>query len=137
MPEKFRHFLTMKIILYKNISNKNVLTKKITKMGELDNVNILDYSQNYLELNFSFSTDINFNYIYIPDFEKYYFVERIEIAENDIKNYNCKCDVLTSNKEIVMKSKIKCDGNTKFFNVSDIIIDRTPTNILLTLNRTN
>lgn len=127
----------MKIILYKNISNKNVLTKKITKMGELDNVNILDYSQNYLELNFSFSTDINFNYIYIPDFEKYYFVERIEIAENDIKNYNCKCDVLTSNKEIVMKSKIKCDGNTKFFNVSDIIIDRTPTNILLTLNRTN
>ena len=106
-------------------------------MGTLDNVNILDYSQNYLELNFSFSTDINFNYIYIPDFGKYYFIERIEIAENGIKNYNCKCDVLNSNKQIVMNSKIKCDGNTKFFNSSDIIIDRTPSNILITLNRTN
>ena len=127
----------MRIILYKNISNKNVLNKNITEMGTLENVNILDYSQNYLELNFSFSTDINFNYIYIPDFEKYYFVESIEIAENGIKNYNCKCDVLSSNKQIVMNSKIKCDGNTKFFNSSDIIIDRTPTNILITLNRTN
>lgn len=127
----------MRIVLYKNISNKNVLNKNITEMGTLDNVNILDYSQNYLELNFSFSTDIDFNYIYIPDFEKYYFVESIEIAENGIKNYNCKCDVLGSNKQIVMNSKIKCDGNTKFFNSSDIIIDRTPTNILITLNRTN
>lgn len=127
----------MRIILYKNISNKNVLNKKITEVGTLDDVNILDYSQNYLELNFSFSTDINFNYIYIPDFEKYYFVESIEIAENDIKNYNCKCDVLSSNKQIIMNSKIKCDGNTKFFNNSDIIIDRTPSNILITLNRTN
>lgn len=106
-------------------------------MGTLDNVNILDYSQNYLELKFSFSTDINFNYIYIPDFEKYYFIESIEIAENGIKNYICKCDVLSSNRQIVMNSKIKCDGNTKFFNSSDIIIDRTPTNILITLNRTN
>lgn len=127
----------MRIILYKNISNKNVLNKNITEVGTLENVNILDYRQNYLELNFSFSTDINFNYIYIPDFEKYYFIESVEIAENGIKNYNCKCDVLGSNKQIVMNSKIKCDGNTKFFNSSDIIIDRTPTNILITLNRTN
>lgn len=59
----------MRIVLYKNISNKNVLNKKITEVGTLDDVNILDYSQNYLELKFSFSTDINFNYIYIPDFE--------------------------------------------------------------------
>ena len=127
----------MRIILYKNISNKNVLNKKITEVGTLDDVNILDYSQNYLDLKFSFSTDINFNYIYIPDFEKYYFIESIEIAENDIKIYNCKCDVLNSNKQIIMNSKIKCDGNTKFFNSSDIIIDRTPSNILITLNRTN
>lgn len=127
----------MRIILYKNVSNKNVLNKNITEMGTLENVNILDYSQNYLELRFSFSTDINFNYIYIPDFGKYYFIESIEIAENGIKNYICKCDILNSNRQIVMNSKIKCDGNTKFFNSSDIIIDRTPTNILITLNRTN
>lgn len=49
-------------------------------------------------------TMIDFNYAYIPDFNRYYFVENIEVTPNKIYNISLRCDVLESFKEDIKKS---------------------------------
>ena len=52
----------------------------------------------------SSETMIDFNYAYIPDFNRYYFVESIEVTPNKIYNVTLRCDVLESFKEDIKKS---------------------------------
>lgn len=49
-------------------------------------------------------TMINFNYAYIPDFERYYFIERVEVTPNKIYNITLRCDVLESFKNDILAS---------------------------------
>ena len=124
----------MDIDLYTTDSAKNVLNKKLTKVKTIDGT-ILDYDQNVNNLRISlYSSDI-FNYVYIPDFKRYYFVNDVSISENGIKIYDLACDLLMTFADIVKQSIIKLDGNSITINQSSIQIDRTPTNIFIVLNR--
>lgn len=49
-------------------------------------------------------TMIDFNYAYIPDFNRYYFVESIEVTPNKIYNISLRCDVLESFKNDILES---------------------------------
>lgn len=49
-------------------------------------------------------TMIDFNYAYIPDFNRYYFVESIEVTPNKIYNISLRCDVLESFKNDILAS---------------------------------
>lgn len=49
-------------------------------------------------------TMIDFNYAYIPDFKRYYFVESIEVTPNKIYNISLRCDVLESFKNDILES---------------------------------
>ena len=115
----------MEIKLFNTASNANVLNKNLTLVNTIDGV-ITDYEQNY----------DNISYIYIPSFHKYYFVDNIEMAENGMNYYECRCDLLMSFSDVVKNSIIKLRGNTTVIHNSDIQIDRTPTNIFIVLNRT-
>ena len=124
----------MDIDLYTTDSAKNVLNKKLTKVKTIDGT-ILEYDQNVNNLRISlYSSDI-FNYVYIPDFERYYFVNDVSISENGIKIYDLACDLLMTFADIVKQSIIKLDGNSITINQSSTQIDRTPTNIFIVLNR--
>ena len=46
------------------------------------------------------------NYAYIEKFERYYFIERIELYPNNIYNIYLRCDVLETYKDELLK----CDG---------------------------
>lgn len=52
----------------------------------------------------------DFNYIYIPDFKRYYFVESVSLAENGMNVYECECDYLMTYKTIISGLSIKCRG---------------------------
>lgn len=124
----------MEIKLYSTDSNANVLNKKLTLVNTIDGV-ITDYEQNYDNVRLNLHTSDIFNYIYIPSFNKYYFVDNIEMAENGMNFYECRCDLLMSFSDVVKNSIIKIRGNTTVIHSSDIQIDRTPTNIFIVLNR--
>ena len=47
---------------------------------------------------------IDFNYIYIDKFKRYYFIEDIEVFPNKIYSLSLKCDVLMSFKDEILNS---------------------------------
>lgn len=124
----------MDIDLYTTDSAKNVLNKKLTKVKTIDG-SILEYDQNVNNLRINLYTSDIFNYVYIPDFKRYYFVNDVSISENGIKIYDLACDLLMTFADIVKHSIIKLDGNSITINQSSTQIDRTPTNIFIVLNR--
>lgn len=124
----------MDIDLYTTDSAKNVLNKRLTKVKTIDGT-ILEYDQNVDNLRISLYTSDIFNYVYIPDFKRYYFVNDVSISENGIKIYDLACDLLMTFADIVKQSIIKLDGNSIMINQSSTQIDRTPTNIFIVLNR--
>lgn len=95
-------------------------------------------------------TMIDFNYAYIPDFNRYYFIESIEITPNKIYNISLRCDVLESFKNDILKSSGFVNQQTttnKYYNSdyqteikkevdvikSDVTLDTTKSTILVTI----
>lgn len=46
----------------------------------------------------------NANYMYIDIFERYYFIERVDIIRNDFYRLKCKVDVLESYKDDILNT---------------------------------
>ena len=126
----------MDVELYKCKSPKNRLNKKLEKTVTVE-ATLYEYSQNRNRLSFQFTvSDVGeFNYIYIPDFRRYYFVESVSVAENGMNVYECECDYLMTYKDIISGLSIHCRGSTKNFITSNVTIDRTESNVLITLHR--
>lgn len=47
---------------------------------------------------------IDFNYVYIDKFKRYYFIETVEVFPNKIYHLTLKCDVLMSFKDDILNS---------------------------------
>lgn len=95
-------------------------------------------------------TMIDFNYAYIPDFNRYYFVESIEVTPNKIYNISLRCDVLESFKNDILESSGFVNQQTtpnKYYNSdyqteikkevdvikSNVALDTTKSTILVTI----
>lgn len=125
----------MDIELYRCKSPRNKLNKTLEKTLTVS-ANIYEYEQNRNRLSFRFTvSDVGeFNYIYIPDYNRYYFVESVSLSENGMNVYECECDYLMTYKELINQLSVKCKGSTKKFITNDVIIDRTESNVLITLH---
>ena len=111
------------------------MNKKLEKTITIS-ANIYEYTQNRNRLSFQFTvSDVGeFNYIYIPEYKRYYFVETVSLGENGMNVYECECDYLMTYKEIINQLSIKFRGSTKKFITNNVIIDRTESNVLITLH---
>ena len=95
-------------------------------------------------------TMIDFNYAYIPDFKRYYFIESIEVTPNKIYNISLRCDVLESFKNDILESSGFVNQQTtpnKYYNSdyqteikkevdvikSNVTLDTTKSTILVTI----
>lgn len=125
----------MNIDLYKCKSPKYKLNKTLEKTLSIS-ATIYEYTQNRNHLSFQFTvSDVGeFNYIYIPDFKRYYFVESVSLSENGMYVYECECDYLMTYKNLINQLSIKCKGSTKKIINNNVIIDRTESNVLITLH---
>ena len=114
----------MDVELYKCKSPKNRLNKVLEKTVTVS-ATLYEYTQNRNRLSFQFTvSDVgDFNYIYIPDYNRYYFVETVSLAENGMNVYECECDYLMTYKTIISGLSIKCRGSTKKRISNDITID--------------
>lgn len=95
----------MECKLYKTTSPKNainkVLTNEITKELNLkDEVDILNPTFNLL----IFDGIFNYNYAYVPSFNRYYFINGITILTRTIAQLDLKVDVLESWKEDILQA---------------------------------
>ena len=126
----------MDVELYKCKSPKNRLNKVLEKTITVE-ATLYEYTQNRNRLSFQFTvSDVGeFNYIYIPDFRRYYFVESVSLAETGMNVYECECDYLMTYKDIISGLSIHCRGSTKKFISNNVSIDRTESNVLITLHR--
>lgn len=95
----------MVIKLYKTTDTNNTINKTLTNeteytikfkgIADIKNPVVLLTSESFL----------NFNYAYIPDFERFYFINNIEINPNKIYTLNLSVDVLESFKNDILASK--------------------------------
>lgn len=88
----------MIIKLYKTLSEDNKLDKELTLVREI-NINLLIRS-NVTAFDFSLSGEIpDVNYMFIPDFGKYYFLKSPTIERNGYTSYRAEEDVLMTYRD--------------------------------------
>ena len=94
----------MLLKLYNTNSETNRINKVLTDETEFD-VRLKDKSSVVNPvLVLKSETYINFNYAYIPKFQRYYFVDDISVFPNKMYLLTLRCDVLTSFKDHILKS---------------------------------
>lgn len=96
----------MKILLYNTSSANNVINKVLTNEKEYDIKlkDSTDINRPVVRLN---SADyIQYNYAYIERFNRYYFIERIDLYPNRIYEIFLRCDVLETFKDELLQ----CEG---------------------------
>lgn len=116
----------MNITLYKNTSDNNVLNKNITSYGNKDvklknETNIISPA---LILMGDISSDIN--YVYIPKWNRYYYITDKTSLNNGMYEIQCRIDVLMSHKNNILSSDALIYASENLQNsyiVSDIYVN--------------
>ena len=140
--------------LYKTLDADNVINKtllnKLTIQGFFltSSLNIVNP---VIPLQVINGIDIyEYNYIELPDFNRFYFVDSIENVNAKIFNLICSCDVLMTYKEAILNSNARVMRSLKtgdYYNgeslvnvkptitthLSNIVLDDTPSLILTTV----
>lgn len=88
----------MNVTFYKNNSDKRVITKTLTGATTATGVSLYDstsVTNPVLKMSGGASKIANFNYVYISDFGRYYYITDFTV-ENGYILISCKVDVLMS-----------------------------------------
>lgn len=107
----------MKIVLYKNNSDLNVIEKDLTKLGEkdvflkkdFDIFNPTLYLKTFIE---------ECNYLFFPDLNRYYIVQNK--TKTSLWKVELETDVLMTFKDVIYKSNIELNAtdNGNYFDGS-------------------
>lgn len=111
----------MQIDFYKCTDAPNKLSKTPTLIesmtGQLNSA--VDLVQPVIRVRGTY--DMESNYVHIPDFERWYWIEGVELVNNQMFNVTLSCDVLQSFGSYLNADTVKCyDG------VSRVDSDTTP-----------
>lgn len=95
----------MNITLYKNVSEKNKLNKTLNSALNLEG-NLREES-NVVNPSILIETTnpTNYNYFYVEQFKRYYYITEIESIRRNIWRISGKCDTLQSFKSEIIKNK--------------------------------
>ncbi len=96
----------MKILLYNTSSANNVINKILTNEKEYDIKLKYNTNINTPIIRLNSSDYIQSNYAYIEKFNKYYFIEHIDVYPNRIYEIALRCDVL----ETFKNELLQCEG---------------------------
>lgn len=92
----------MKLKIYNNKSNKNIVNKKIEEIQEIS-FNFKDYSD-ITNPSLILQTYKTGNYCYIPDLKRYYYIDRIELMKGGFYRLYLEIDVLMSYKDEIINA---------------------------------
>lgn len=112
----------MNIILYKNSSDRRVKNKTITASYNITGAEIFSpcsiLSPNLIIE--AFSDVVNYNYCYVPEFNRYYYCS--VVLDNHKAILNCSVDVLMSNDLSNINTIISRNENIRNQYIVDISI---------------
>ena len=92
----------MQIKFYKNSSEKNKIGKSLSS-GLTLNGNLRDEcSITSPSILVDANSLVDYNYCYIPEFKRYYFISDITSVRNNLWRVSLKCDVLESFKKDIL-----------------------------------
>ena len=113
----------MQATFYKTLDNKNVINKTLT-----DPLNVelkLRDNQDVIAPVLRMSVNVTpYNYCYIPYFNRFYFVEKIE-KQGKLFIVGLYCDVLESYKNGILSSNARFKRNLKTGDYMSINIDKS------------
>ena len=90
----------MNLTLYKNSSDNRCINKQITQILSLSGN--LKNESSVMNPTVIIQTDnIYFNYLYIQEFNRYYYVNNITILRTNLIQVDASVDVLMSNKDVI------------------------------------
>lgn len=102
----------MIITLYNNASEKNKISKSLTAVETLTG-NIKEPSSIIRpEITIQRATPTGFNYCYIDEFNRYYFVDDVVVINTNIIRLILSVDVLESFKNQILSQNVIIDKNT-------------------------
>lgn len=107
----------MKINFYNCADDYNKLNKTLSNKIELDIV--LKERNNFINPNIILKNQIHnfsYNYCFIPSFNRYYFIENIEILSNNLILLSLKIDVLMTYKNEINNSSVIITETTNEIN---------------------
>lgn len=95
----------MLIETYNTTDTSNTVNKSITLNRDMD-INFKgDVSIMNPTIILKYDTPLDFNYIYIPVFKRYYFITNISIFPNKVYRLDLECDLLMSYKDDILQAK--------------------------------
>lgn len=112
----------MEIELYYNQSDYRYINKNI-EFGEVINGTLKDATSIMSPVVITDSDAIlRYNYVYIPEFRRYYEVTEITSVRTGLWEVSMKCDVLMSFRGDIMRTQVIIDKQSQYGN-SDLYID--------------
>lgn len=143
----------MIIKLYNTVDGTNVINKKLT--NEISFNIKLKADTNVVEPTIILSSGTllsDFNYAYIPDLKRYYFIREMSINSKNVYALYLECDVLESFKDDILNSYAyigKSNNSNEYFNsnyssevrkeveiyYSDVELEKINNNILVAFGR--
>lgn len=103
----------MRIDFCKTLDSDNIINKEIDFVTSLE-VKLkkdFDLLNPTILLSKKGLNDLDVNYCYIEKLKRYYFIRNVENINKEINRYILECDVLETNKEIILNSE--CSYNRK------------------------
>lgn len=95
----------MKIILYENISETNKIEKTLLKENEMIGQMVNETSIMKPTIMIELPTMTPYNYAYIPELGRYYFIAEATNVRTNLWRVNCTVDVLMSFKNEILNLK--------------------------------
>ena len=122
----------MQVTFYKTLDNKNVINKTLTSPLNVE-LKLRD-NQDVIAPVLKMSVNVTpYNYCYIPFFNRFYFVEKIE-KQGKLFIVGLYCDVLESYKNGILSSNARFKRNLKTGDYMSINIE---TSELKTIQKVN
>lgn len=95
----------MVVYFYNTDDRENVINKQLTDQIEEKVVSPTGIDIMNPHLAIHYSGEFTFNYAYIPDYRRYYFIDSIFNRPNGIKDLKLRIDVLESWKEDILNGE--------------------------------
>lgn len=111
----------MNVILYQYNGDPRVLNKYLTKIATVDIIAITNDTDILTPSIIIGTRAFNFNYVYIPNFNRYYYVNDIKLMSGERIQIDLGVDVLMSHKAAIYNTRVI--ANRSASNSDPYIID--------------
>lgn len=105
----------MQITFYVNYSDMRQVPKTLNEIA-VKNGTLRDMTNVQNPVILCHENVIGANYCYIPEFNRYYYIESVNIIRTGLYEFSCKCDVLQSFIDTIAESECTISRATNGYN---------------------